>query len=270
MSPILFKARKIKAIPNFADRSMARHFLHISYLGTAFHGWQIQENAHSIQQEIETAMNTVLRQERVAITGCGRTDTGVHATEFYAHFDAELDLDAVDYVFKFNGLLPNDIAIHQIIPVSDDAHARFDAKNRQYTYRFHKGKQPFLNHFSSRISQDLDLDLMNKAGEILMEHSDFTSFAKVHSDSKTNICAVSKCEWSQLDGQMTLLIEADRFLRNMVRSIVGTMVDVGKGKTNLKDFRDIIEAKDRRSAGVSAPAVGLALSAIEYPYIDRA
>jgi tRNA pseudouridine38-40 synthase len=248
---------------------MARYFLHISYIGTRFHGWQKQENAQTIQQSIEEALSTILRSERIPITGCGRTDTGVHASEYFAHFDTDQDLEADDYVFKLNSILHDDIAVHRLFGVDDQAHTRFDALARQYTYRFHLKKDPFSQHFSAKLSHELDIDAMNEACHVLLQTKDFTSFAKINSDTKTNLCDVTRAEWSRQEDSIIFTIEANRFLRNMVRAVVGTMIEIGKGKMDLQQFKDVIAAKDRSRAGTSAPAVGLSLSRVEYPYLQR-
>jgi len=247
---------------------MPRHFLKLSYLGTAYHGWQRQPNAISVQQCIEDAMAKILRSERIPINGCGRTDTGVHATEFFAHFDADLDPD-LDLAFKLNAFMPDDIAIQELIPVGDKAHARFDATEREYVYRVHVGKHPFERHWSRRLWAQPNVELMNEAAQLLISTEVFTSFARVNTEVKTDICDVRKAIWT-VDGDcLSFTISANRFLRNMVRAIVGTLLEIGQGKRPLSEMQDIINALDRSAAGTSAPAVGLSLSRIEYPYLHR-
>ena len=243
-----------------------RFFIRLSYLGTAYHGWQYQPNAISVQEKLETAFGTVL-QTKTDITGAGRTDTGVHAKNFIAHFEMinptfENNLSLL--IYKLNSLLPKDIGVHEIYKVADDAHARFDAKKRTYKYYISTQKDPFRINTAWLRLGELDIDLMNKAGDMLKEYNDFTSFAKLHADAKTNICDLMKAEWTK-DGNLYVFeISADRFLRNMVRAIVGTMVDLGRHKITLEDFRNIIESKNRNNAGVSAAAEGLFLVEILY------
>ena len=242
-----------------------RYFLKLAYDGTLFHGWQRQPNAISVQEKIEDAL-TVICQSPVSITGAGRTDTGVHASEMYAHFDGEIK-DSPKFIRSLNNMLGDSIAIYDVIKVRDDAHARFDALSRTYIYRISLKKDPFLSKFSHRLHHLPDIDLMNRGGEVLLRTSDFTSFAKLHSDTKTNICKVSEARWiyKMEDELLEFHITADRFLRNMVRSTVGTLLDLGFGKISIPEFEDIIEAKDRCSAGSSMPAKGLFLSKIVYP-----
>ncbi|MCK5846695.1 MAG: tRNA pseudouridine(38-40) synthase TruA [Bacteroidales bacterium] len=243
-----------------------RFFIRLSYLGTKYHGWQYQPNAMSVQEKLETALSTVL-QIKTNIIGAGRTDTGVHAKNYIAHFDMDNSKFANDIpllIYKLNSLLPKDIAIHDIYKVADDAHARFDAKKRSYKYFISTAKDPFIVETSWLRLGKLDIDKMNKAGQILCEYSDFTSFAKLHADAKTNICDVSKAKWTQENNHITFEISADRFLRNMVRAIVGTMIEVGTNKISLDEFINIIEIKNRNNAGVSAAAEGLFLVKIEY------
>ncbi len=261
-----------------------RYFIRLSYNGAAYHGWQSQPNAVSVQQKIEGALSTVLRIP-VTIVGAGRTDAGVHAREMYAHFDlpdSNQSLDHADNVVRIilslNRLIGKDIAIYNIFRVADDAHARFDACERKYKYFITYDKTPFLNALCWHSPSELDLTKMNEAAELLLKTEDFTSFAKLHSDSKTNICDVREALWepvkedndigSLIGHGIVFTITADRFLRNMVRAIVGTLVDVGRGKLSLYDFKSIIEKKDRCSAGISMPASGLFLWSVKYPFIQ--
>ena len=242
-----------------------RYFIYLSYKGTAYHGWQIQPNGMSVQEVLTKALSTVLRTE-TEITGAGRTDTGVHARLMVAHFDVETELPAeFDMVNKLNSLLPRDIAIQKIVEVQPDAHARFDAVSRRYEYHVVTEKDVFLTEQAARISDNLDFEAMNQAAAILAEYRDFTSFSKLHTDVKTNNCVISRAEWTSRDGEWIFTIEADRFLRNMVRAIVGTLFEVGRHRMSVDEFRAVIEAKNRCRAGVSVPAHGLYLVDIQYP-----
>ena len=246
-----------------------RYFVRLSYKGTKFHGWQIQPNAISIQEELEKAFSIIL-QQKTAITGAGRTDAGVHARNYIAHFDMENDhfeSDLSSLIYKLNAILPYDIAIHEIKAVKEDTHARFDAKSRTYKYYISKQKDTFNYEFSWLRYGKLNIELMNEACEILMTYSDFTSFAKLHADNKTNICNITTAFWKEEDMNIIFEITADRFLRNMVRSIVGTMLSIGLERLSIDDFKQIIESKNRNNAGVSAPANGLFL--INIVYLDE-
>lgn len=243
-----------------------RYFLYCSYKGTNYHGWQMQPNGISVQEVLTKALQTILRSEDLEITGAGRTDTGVHAKLMIAHFDAEIPFPSLnDLVAKLNSFLPADIVIHKIAEVRPDAHARFDALSRRYEYHITLNKNVFKTELSARIFQALDFDLMNEAASVLKQYQDFTSFSKLHTDVKTNNCVISCAEWTQRGEEWVFTIEANRFLRNMVRAIVGTLIEVGRGKISIADFRNIIEAKDRCKAGTSAPAQGLFLVHVEYP-----
>ncbi len=252
-----------------------RYFIFFSYDGTAYHGWQVQPNAISVQQKLNEALSTLLR-ESVETIGAGRTDTGVHAAMMAAHFDYPaqvldnknaVSIDKSDTLrFKLNRILPPDIAIHGICRVADDAHARFDATARTYHYHVYTEKSPFRRHYATRLHFPVDFEKMNKAASYLLEVSDFTSFSKLHTDVKTNICHVTKAEWQQVEDDLWRFeISADRFLRNMVRAIVGTLLEVGRGKISLDEFKHIIEQKDRCAAGDSVPACALSLVDIKYP-----
>jgi len=242
-----------------------RYFIQLSYKGTSYHGWQIQPNAISVQEVVEKTLSTVLR-ETVEVVGAGRTDTGVHASFFVLHFEVKEELSNFEnLVYKLNSLLPNDIAFQKIWPVANDLHARFSAISRTYKYYISTKKNPFRTETSFKYLLPLDIDKMNDASHILAEFEDFTSFSRLHTDVKTNNCKILWAEWEVINTQIIFTIKADRFLRNMVRAIVGTLLEVGKGKLTLNDFRKIIEAKDRAAAGASAPAKGLFLVDVEYP-----
>ena len=245
-----------------------RYFLKLAYNGANYHGWQSQPNAESVQECIEKALSMVLR-EPIAITGAGRTDAGVNAAVMYAHFDVNEPLkDTTTLVMRLNSILGKDIAIYDVLPVHDDAHARFDATARTYKYFVHTEKSPFLYPFSWKSTCKLDFDLMNEAAELLKGYTDFTSFSKLHTDVATNNCKITHARWEQEGGQWVFTITADRFLRNMVRAIVGTLVDVGRGKLTIAQFCQVLEKKDRCSAGTSMPGNALFLWKVEYPYID--
>lgn len=241
-----------------------RYFLEFSYKGTNYHGWQIQPNAITVQEILEKKMSTLLG-EKISVTAAGRTDTGVHAKKMYAHFDYD-NLDKNKFIYRLNSFLPKDIAIHDLIHVKTDAHARFDAVSRKYLYYIHHKKNPFLEEVSWHWKfKELDIDKMNLAAAKLLDFNDFTSFAKLHTDNKTNICKVEKAKWTKQKDQYIFEIEADRFLRNMVRSIVGTLVEIGNNKLSHEDIIEIIEKKDRKFASASAPASGLFLAEVVYP-----
>ena len=247
-----------------------RYFLELAYNGTNYHGWQIQKNAHSVQAEIQNALSTLLRQP-IEILGSGRTDTGVHAIQQFAHFDVEQALEEDAFVKKLNGILPPDISIYRLIRVTPDAHTRFDATQRHYIYRINREKTPFLRDFSYYHFHKLDVAQMNKAGKILLNHKDFQCFSKVHTDVNHYLCDISQAVWKEETYYNTKLlvfyVGANRFLRGMVRAIVGTLLNVGNGKISLEEFEQIILSKDRKQAGWSVPAQGLFLAKVEYPYI---
>ena len=245
--------------------NVQRYFIYLSFDGTAYHGWQVQPNGLSVQECLERALATLLRRP-VPVTGAGRTDAGVHASLMVAHFDADAPLDTDALADKLNRLLPPDIAVHCLRPVRPDAHARFSATARTYHYFVVTVKSPFLRPYRCRLFRTPDFEAMNRAAAVLPEYTDFTSFSKLHTDVKTNNCRVSYARWTQVDDTTwRFTIRADRFLRNMVRAIVGTLLDVGRGKLTMDGFRRIIEQRDRCSAGTSAPAEGLFLADVEYP-----
>jgi tRNA pseudouridine38-40 synthase len=251
----------------FYDLIMARYFITLSYDGAAYCGWQRQPDMPTVQQAVEKALSTLLRCE-VEVVGAGRTDTGVNASKYVAHFDVKSPIaDCGQLVYKLNLVLPQDIAVQQIRRVKDDAHARFDAVQREYTYFLSQSKNPFRRYSAWQYYVPLDVEAMNEAAKALLEWRDFTTFAKLNSNNKTNICQVSKAEWRTADDDANLLIftiRADRFLRNMIRAIVGTLVDVGRGRYSVEEFKDILHSCDLSRSSAGAPAQGLFLSDVEY------
>ena len=250
-----------------------RYFIKLAYNGTPYHGWQIQPNASSVQETLNKAFSVLLHSE-INLMGAGRTDTGVHAREMYAHFDFESSFDIPKLVYKLNSYLPKDIVIYNIFPVADEAHCRFDATKRTYEYHINLFKDAFLQEQSWYFSQSLDVNLMNEAAKLLFNHTDFQCFSKVNTDVNTFDCTIFEAYWTrggaeQEENKLIFTISANRFLRNMVRSIVGTLVNIGLGKITLADFNAIIESKSRDKAGFSVPAHGLYLTKIEYPYLDN-
>ncbi len=243
-----------------------RYFIQFSYNGTNYHGWQSQPNAVTVQETLTKAMATVLNCS-IELMGAGRTDTGVHAKIMYAHFDTEIAIDSGNLVHKLNSFLPKDIVVHEIIAVHDTAHARFDATKRTYEYHIHTFKNPFLTDLSWYFTSQLDVDAMNEAAKLLLTHTDFECFSKVNTDVNTFNCKVSFAQWSQDENKLIFTISADRFLRNMVRAIVGTLINVGLHKITIDDFQAILESKNRSEAGFSAPAHGLYLTEIVYDYV---
>ncbi len=242
-----------------------RFFITLSYNGKNYCGWQIQPNAISVQETLQESLSTLLRKN-ISIVGAGRTDSGVHARKMIAHFDMdEKELNPDDLCMKLNRFLPNDIAIHSIKEVTVDAHARFSAISRTYSYHITRIKDPFLHELKYRVSFDPDIEMMNHLCSILKKTDDFTSFSKLHTDVKTNICKIEQAYWEKIEEDYVFTIKADRFLRNMVRSIVGTLLQAGRGRLNEEEFRDIIAAKNRSAAGESAPAHALFLEKVEYP-----
>jgi tRNA pseudouridine38-40 synthase len=244
-----------------------RYFLRLSFNGESFHGWQSQHNAHTIQATLRDALTTVLR-EPVEVTGAGRTDAGVHAHEFYAHFDLAEGLSANgrrELIFHLNGYLPDAVSIMEILPVKEDAHARFSARFRTYQYFIARKKDPFQHAFSWYYPGKLDVRIMNRGAARLKKNLDFTSFAKLPKETMTNVCHVKMAKWEEKDQLLVFTITADRFLRNMVRAVVGTLIELGRGKITMDDLDRIISSQDRRAAGYSVPANGLFLVSIDYP-----
>ncbi|SNR30910.1 tRNA pseudouridine38-40 synthase [Maribacter sedimenticola] len=241
-----------------------RFFIQFSYFGKAYHGWQNQPNAITVQEVLEKSMATILNQP-IALTGAGRTDAGVHAKEMYAHFDIEELKHIPDFIFRLNSLLPEDIAVKQILRVNDDAHARFNARSRTYEYQITKTKNPFFSDTAHFVRKDLDVSKMNKAASLLIGKKDFECFSKSNTDVFTNICDLTLANWKQDQDHLIFTITADRFLRNMVRAIVGTLINVGIGKYDPDYVNTILKSKDRSMAGVSVPAKGLYLTSIVYP-----
>ena len=251
-----------------------RYFIQLSYDGTGYHGWQVQSNGVSVQEVLQKALSTLLRQP-TEVTGAGRTDAGVHASMMVAHFDwpaahegeggEEAPLDCTQLTYKLNRLLPPDVAVQAVRPVGPEMHARFSATRRTYHYYIHTRKDPFLRGYSWQVNVPLDFALMNEAAQVLLEYSDFTSFSKTGTDVKTNICQLTEARWEQLKpGEWRFTVSANRFLRNMVRAIVGTLVEVGRHRMTISQMRHAIEAKDRQRAGESVPGHALYLTNIEY------
>ncbi len=244
---------------------MKRFFITLAYNGKNYVGWQIQPNGISVQQVLQEALSTILR-EQIEVVGAGRTDAGVHAREMTAHFDfSGAGFDNEELTKKLNGFLPKDIAVHSIRQVTPDAHARFSATMRTYKYYVTTEKDPFLHDFSCRVFFQPDIDAMNALCDVLKEYEDFTSFSKLHTDVKTNNCRIHQACWEQDGTRFTFTITADRFLRNMVRAIVGTLLEAGRGKLDERGLRRIIEAKNRGLAGTSAPGHALFLHEVSYP-----
>ena len=245
-----------------------RYFIKLAYNGTNYHGWQYQPNAASVQETMNKAIATILNTE-INLMGAGRTDTGVHAKEMYAHFDFEKSFEIESVIHKLNSFLPKDITVYNILPVHDQAHTRFDAVKRTYEYHINTFKNPFLQEQSWYFHQPLDIDLMNKAAQLLFDYTDFQCFSKVNTDVNTFDCTVFEANWSKENEKLIFTISANRFLRNMVRAIVGTLINIGLQKISLADFDAIIKSKNRDKAGFSVPAHGLYLTKIEYDYITQ-
>lgn len=241
-----------------------RYFIELSYNGKGYHGWQNQPNGITVQEVVEKALSTLI-SERVSIMGAGRTDAGVHATQMFAHFDTDIVFKAHELVFKLNSFLPNDIAIAAIFEVKPEIHARFYALSRTYLYRVSVNKNVFTFENSLYVKHALDVDKMNEASKILFEYKDFQCFSKTHTDVKTYNCDIMQAEWIVKDDELHFVIKANRFLRNMVRAIVGTMINIGLGKMDVDELHTIIKSKNRSEAGFSVPAHGLYLTNIEYP-----
>ncbi len=250
-----------------------RYFIELSYFGKPYHGWQKQPNAVTVQQTIEEALSMILRK-KISIMGAGRTDTGVHATQMFAHFDIVDDGEGNEIfakaalttlTYKLNNLLPKSIAIQHIFPVKDKAHTRFDALSRSYLYRIAKVKDPFLTNGAFLCKYDLDITAMNEAAAILLKYKDFECFSKSKTEVNTYLCDITEAFWTESDTELLFTITANRFLRNMVRAIVGTLIEIGQGRKSVKWIHEVIALKDRSVAGSSVPAHGLYLTAIKYP-----
>lgn len=245
-----------------------RYFLELQYKGTNYAGWQIQDNAIAVQQKLNEALS-VLLQHNTDTIGCGRTDTGVHATQFFAHFNVEEAIaDADKFLFSLNGMLPLDISIIDLHMVTEKAHARFDATERSYQYFIYQTKNPFLKDNAMFFKRSLNIELMNEACKLMMTFDDFSCFSKSNTQTKTNICKITHANWIIDNDLLIFSITADRFLRGMVRAIVGTLLLLGDGKISLVEFEKIIEGKNRSRAGVSVDAHALYLTSIKYPYIN--
>lgn len=241
-----------------------RFFIELAYDGSEFHGWQKQPNAMSIQETLEICMEKIF-QKHIEFTGAGRTDAGVHARKMIAHFDMEEEIDIPHLIYKFNRMLPKSMVVFEIYPVQPEAHARFDAISREYKYYINTRKDPFNRKFSQLISRNLDVDKMNEACKILIDHTDFQCFSKVKTDVKTYNCKIESAVWEQNGHSLVFTIIADRFLRNMVRAIVGTLLEIGTGKTKTEELENILRSKNRSKAGRSVEAKGLFLHKINYP-----
>ncbi|NQY67415.1 MAG: tRNA pseudouridine(38-40) synthase TruA [Flavobacteriales bacterium] len=244
-----------------------RFFLEISYDGTLFHGWQIQNNADTVQGEVNRVLS-VLCEESISVMGCGRTDTGVHATQYFCHFDSVKEMNSENHLHRINKMFPANIAALSLREVGNDAHARFDADSRTYEYHIHKEKSPFLVNRSYQLNAEFDIDLMNKGAALLLYYENFECFSKVHTQVNNFNCNISKAIWEERKEGIVFTITANRFLRNMVRAIVGSLVDLGKERISIEDLIKIIESQNRSNAGMSAPAHALYLSSVTYPYIN--
>jgi tRNA pseudouridine38-40 synthase len=244
-----------------------RYFIEFAYNGKNYCGWQSQPHSPSVQETLNKALSTLLRTN-IDVTGAGRTDTGVHARQMFAHFDHDGIDDTTTLVLRLNSFLPKDIAVYRIMPLHDDAHARFDATARTYEYHINTYKDPFMQDGSWYNIHPLDVEKMNEAAKMLFNHIDFKCFSKTHTDVKTFNCKVTEAHWQQTGNHLVFTVTADRFLRNMVRAIVGTLVNVGLGKMSIEDFNAVIESRNRSNAGASVPAHGLYLTKVEYPYIN--
>ena len=249
--------------------TVQRYFIEIAYNGTAYHGWQIQKNALSVQEFVNKVLSTLCRQD-IETLGCGRTDTGVHARQLFAHVDIPNDMDVLNpqFLLSMNSMLPFDIVVKRFIKVAPDAHARFDATMRSYQYHIHFIKDPFLHNLSWLLRDKPDLALMNQAAAILMEYQDFSCFSKSNTKTLTNNCLIQRAEWVKTENGIAFHISADRFLRNMVRAIVGTLIRVGKKEMEVEDIRKVIDSKNRSVAGESVAACGLYLTEVIYPYLS--
>jgi len=246
---------------------MTRFFLHLAYDGTDFHGWQIQPDSDTVQERIDKALSTLLRQQ-IATTGCGRTDTGVHASQFFAHFDTDTPPDSTEQLrYQLNAILPYSIRIYEVIKVSDEAHARYDAHSRTYGYYLHRNPSPFRNNYTTHFAREVDVDEMNCAADLCIAHSDFACFSKTGGQQNSTTCRILECCWEERQDELRFTVTANRFLRGMVRAMVGTMLDVGMKKISMDEFQEILNDGDRTKAGESAPAKGLFLEQVTYPYL---
>lgn len=241
-----------------------RYFIELSYNGKDYHGWQNQPTAISVQEVLENVLSTLL-DESIAIVGAGRTDAGVHAKQMFAHFETEMLFEKQDIIYKLNSFLPKDIAVSDVFQVQADAHARFDAVSRTYLYRIALQKNVFNYDYAYAVKLPLNVNKMKEAARILLDYNDFQCFSKSNTNVKTYYCDIMKASWEVVDGELQFTIQADRFLRNMVRAIVGTLVNIGLEKISVSDMHTIIKSKSRSEAGFSAPAHGLYLTKIEYP-----
>ncbi len=242
-----------------------RYFITFSYLGSSYHGWQRQPDASSVQQTLEEALKLFLK-EVISLVGAGRTDTGVHAKVMVAHFDTQQSFKIEELIHRLNAYLDESIAILSIVEVVADAHARFDATSRSYEYWVVQQKNPFLTQAAYYITHPLDVNRMNEAATLMLDHKDFECFSKSNTDVHTYLCDVTRAEWVFEGERLVFHVSANRFLRNMVRAIVGTLIEVGKGKMSIDEFKAVLNSKDRRNAGPSVPAKGLYLATIQYPY----
>lgn len=249
-----------------------RYFIELAYKGTNYHGWQLQPNAITVQEVLQKAFSTILRIP-IEVMGAGRTDAGVHAEQLFAHFDIEKELNVEELIYKVNSILPNDVVVSAILKTIEGAHARFDATGRSYEYRIILGRNPFKTETTWQlINKKLNVLKMNEAAKILLTYTNFKCFSRSNTDVRTYNCAIVNTEWIEKDESLIFHISADRFLRNMVRAIVGTMLEVGEGKINLEEFKQIIESENRCNAGASAPPQGLFLTKVAYPktiFIDE-
>lgn len=243
-----------------------RYFIEFAYKGTNYHGWQMQPDAISVQEVLTKATNLILK-DTFELVGAGRTDAGVHASKMYAHFDTEVSINTIEAVRRLNSYLPEDIAVFNILKVADDAHARFDATARTYEYHINLQKDVFSKELSWYQFRKLNVQKMNEAAKILLEYEDFECFSKTHTDVFTFNCTITEAFWVENNGKLVFHISANRFLRNMVRAIVGTLINIGLEKIEVQDMRNIIESKNRGKAGFSVPAHGLYLTKVNYPYI---
>ncbi|MFD0963052.1 tRNA pseudouridine(38-40) synthase TruA [Pseudofulvibacter geojedonensis] len=241
-----------------------RYFIELSYNGKSYHGWQIQPNAISVQEVLEKSLSMVLRKT-IQVVGAGRTDAGVHATQIFAHFDVDVEIDQDKIAYKLNALLPKDIAIQRIFRVQDDAHARFHAVKRSYEYKIVINKNAFQYEFTHCVKQALDVGKMNEAAKVLYEYTNFQCFSKVKTDVYTYNCDIYRADWQWRDNTLVFTISADRFLRNMVRAIVGTLLEIGLGRLSIEGLHNIIKSKNRSEAGTSVPGHALYLTEVQYP-----